>query len=182
MRPDDVLPVDDIAPGRWLVGELTSLGRVRDLVPASYAAHVRVPEGEEWLSPPEEPRAASLWLLRDVLARHTSTPDDCWLTFWEGFLLPRSWRAAPRLRLPHRDHLLFGAGLGDLAAVSEAFGRVGYAEPNLWWPEDRAWVAHWEVDSDAVYVGGSADLRDALLAADLGAEAVAVDDAITIEQ
>ena len=86
MRPDDVLPVDDIAPGRWLVGELTSLGRVRDLVPASYAAHVRVPEGEEWLSPPEEPRAASLWLLRDVLARHTSTPDDCWLTFWEGFL------------------------------------------------------------------------------------------------
>ena len=60
---------------------------------------------------------------------------------------------------------MFAGGLDDLETISEAFGEVGVTPTrHLWWPEDRAWVAHWEVDSDAVYVAGSEELLADLLA------------------
>jgi hypothetical protein len=58
---------------------------------------------------------------------------------------------------------------------------VGYAEPSLWWPEDRAWLVHWEVDSDAACVACSVDVRDALLASALPCHEVDRDDPVTID-
>ena len=37
--------------------------------------------------------------------------------------------------------------------------------PSWWWPEDRAWIVHSEVDYDSTLVAGSTDLADALLGA-----------------
>jgi hypothetical protein len=36
--------------------------------------------------------------------------------------------------------------------------------PNLWWPDDRAWVVASEIDLAWSYLGGSADLVDAVVA------------------
>ena len=175
--PSDVVPVLDLAPATWLRTALTgSGGRVRDLLPTGYAAHVRVPgfDGDPE-GPPVELR------LRDLLAPHTTTPQECWFTFWEGFDVPRSWDLAPRLLLPHREHLVFAGGLADLEVVMEAFGAVGYSAPALWWPRDHAWVAHWEVDSDAVYLACSRAALADLVGAGIGAHEVGVDVAITID-
>lgn len=175
--PSDVVPVHDLAPAAWLRAELTGFeGRVGDILPTAYAAHVRVPEFDgNPGTPPVELR------LREVLAPHTATPEECWFTFWEGFTVPRSWDRAPRLLLPHREHLVFAGGLADLEVVMAAFGDVGCSTPALWWPRDRSWVAHWEVDSDAVYVACSREASAHLLEAGIGAHEVGVDDAITID-
>ena len=175
--PSDVVPVHDLAPVAWLRAALTgSSGRVRDLLPTAYAAHVRVPgrDGDP-ASPPVELG------LRDTLVPHTTTPHECWFTFWEGFEVPRSWDRAPRLLLPHREHLVFAGALAELEVVMAAFGEVGYDAPALWWPADRAWVAHWEVDSDAVYVACSRAALADLVVAGIGAHEVGLDDAITFD-
>lgn len=38
-----------------------------------------------------------------------------------------------------------------------------YASPNLWWPDDRAWIVLTEVDGYSTYVGGSRPLVHDLL-------------------
>ncbi|MEA3218698.1 MAG: hypothetical protein QOJ19_4854, partial [Acidimicrobiia bacterium] len=35
--------------------------------------------------------------------------------------------------------------------------------PNLWWPDDRAWIVATEVDFAWTYVGGSSELIEELL-------------------
>ena len=41
---------------------------------------------------------------------------------------------------------------------------VAYQSANLWWPEDRAWCVHTEIDFNTTYIGGSQGLIDAILA------------------
>ncbi len=54
----------------------------------------------------------------------------------------------------------------DLMRVASRWREEGFVQsPSWWWPEDRAWVVHSEVDYDSTLVAGSADLADALLAA-----------------
>ena len=41
-----------------------------------------------------------------------------------------------------------------------------YRSANLWWPKDRAWCVHTEIDLNTTYVAGSQGLIDALLASE----------------
>ena len=43
---------------------------------------------------------------------------------------------------------------------------VTYQSANLWWPEDRAWCVHTEIDLNTTYIGGSQRLIDAILASE----------------
>ncbi len=180
MHPGDLVPQTDLSPAAWLseqsTGYVTTVG---DFLHPAYDAYVRVPRSLGAYSDPEQ--RPTLLPLRDVLAHYTSTPQRCWFTFWDGFRLPRAWRSAPRLGLPARPQLLFAAGLANLEVVNEAFGRVGYPDPTLWWPHDRSWVAHWDVDSDAVYVACTQAAAAELIAAGLDAELVSMEDEVTIE-
>jgi hypothetical protein len=47
------------------------------------------------------------------------------------------------------------------------FGERWFQSPNVWWPDDRAWLVHTEVDYHSTYVGGSRSLVEELLASDL---------------
>jgi hypothetical protein len=40
---------------------------------------------------------------------------------------------------------------------------LGFYSPSLWWPDDRAWFVHTDVDARSTYIGGSEALIDALL-------------------
>jgi hypothetical protein len=65
----------------------------------------------------------------------------------------RDW---PRVRLPHRDYLLFRGSIGEA---------VGWQDgPNLWWPDDRAWCIASEIDLPHTYIGGSTELVADLIA------------------
>ncbi|MFG3252942.1 hypothetical protein [Streptomyces sp. NPDC048172] len=84
---------------------------------------------------------------------------------------------APRLELPHRDHVLFTGPVGAVRQVGVGLGRPYANEfregPHLWWPTDRAWVVATDIDLDSTYMACSAALAEALLSG-AGPEAVAV--------
>lgn len=59
---------------------------------------------------------------------------------------------------PGRSYLLFTGPVEIAARILQTWGQA----PNLWWPEDRAWFVHTEVDGFDSYVGGSRALVDEL--------------------
>ena len=88
--------------------------------------------------------------LAEVLRRFTATPDDCWFCLWEGYdlqgtplttpggpsvprpdPLPSAVRNGPRVRLPHRDYLLYSGTVEDVVApvpsVNPSFSQTGYS-------------------------------------------------------
>ncbi len=146
----------------------------------------RWPGGDPSIS---ELEAASLAALCEILAGHTTTPQECFFgisTIHGG--VEESLPDAPLLRHPYRD---FAILLGPLAAAGEieientegttaliAVGEGTGSEappdfepehggwgqaPNLIWPQDRAWFVATEFDFDSTLVGGSRELIDAIL-------------------
>lgn len=64
--------------------------------------------------------------LRDVLARHTETADQCWFGLWHGFgSSPSDWAGAPTFRLPGREYLLFTGSLASVVDLSSEFHHAG---------------------------------------------------------
>ncbi|MGY1635283.1 hypothetical protein ACI78V_01355 [Geodermatophilus sp. SYSU D00742] len=107
--------------------------------------------------------------LADVLARHTTTPEDCWFGVWAGF--GTIVADEPTLALPGREHWLLRGPVG-LAAANLA-PEPSEQSANLWWPADRAWFVATDIDLVTTYVGGSRACVDDVLAAE-GIEAAEV--------
>jgi hypothetical protein len=50
---------------------------------------------------------------------------------------------------------------GSVSDLGEPLGRPSCGSPNLWWPDDRAWVVSTEIDLDTSFLAGSSDcIRD----------------------
>jgi hypothetical protein len=73
----------------------------------------------------------------------------------------RVLHATPTFGTPERQYFLMS---GPLAAASTLTDSAGGRSPNLWWPDDRAWLVSTEVDDLTTYVGGKASMIDALVA------------------
>jgi hypothetical protein len=140
--------------------------------------------------------------LAAVLRRHTATPDPGWFCLWEGNgsfwsgshgpLLPPDARreeiernradaeaqdrllaATPRVEAYARRYFLFRGPL-DAACSFEPGG--SYTSPNLWWPDDRAWIVVTEVDGYSTYVGAtSTAIEDVVASPDIEAIDVGLD-------
>ncbi|MEU2065226.1 hypothetical protein [Streptomyces sp. NPDC013455] len=123
---------------------------------------------DEGPTPPPVARA-----LLPVLARHTPAPERCWFGLWHGYGR-WNWDRFPTFGTPGRDEVLLA---GRLADVVSPVALDEFAElPDLWWPQDRAWVVGGDVDLMSTYVGGTPELiADLLAAADLEAHPVAAD-------
>ena len=98
--------------------------------------------------------------LAAVLARHTSTPEDCWFGLWSGIGSLAS--AGPQLVLSAREYVLV-RGPVDLAAANLA-PEPAEQSAHLWWPADRAWFVATDIDLMSTYVGGTAGFVADLLA------------------
>jgi hypothetical protein len=74
-----------------------------------------------------------LRVLCQILARHTTTPDRCWLTVWEGYgNLPQAWeRTAPRVHQPHRAYYIFQRRLDEVLEFSAQVARIGWDQDPL---------------------------------------------------
>jgi hypothetical protein len=112
-------------------------------------------------------------ILVDVLRSFTGTPDHCWFCVWMGFGGIDFSGAGARVRLPHREYALY-PGPVELALATLETGPPEFASdpsvqpwntqsPNIWWPEDRAWIVATEIDYAWTYVGGSEELIASLL-------------------
>lgn len=92
--------------------------------------------------------------------------------------------AAPRLRLPNRDYLVFSGPLAAVPSLGDRSvdGHLFRQSPNLLWPRDRSWFLGTEIDFDSTLIAGSTALVDAVLAAD-GVEAwpVGPDDSLAYD-
>ena len=150
---------------------------------------------DDW--PDGQPQQGNLSLppllaLCDVLARHTTTPEDCYFALWEGWgqlsggrawvhltsdggdgmqpqpppLLTSREKAAPRVHLPGRDYHLLRGPLSAVAALAQYDGPEMWwtQSPNLFWPSDRAWCVATEIDFDSTLVSGSSEAIRAVLA------------------
>ncbi|MGW1595674.1 hypothetical protein [Streptomyces sp. NPDC002343] len=116
-------------------------------------------------TPPEVAEA-----LLPVLARHTGTPERCWFGLWHGYG-HWDWDRFPTFGTPGREEVLLAGPLAD--AVSPVTLDEFAELPDLWWPQDRAWVLGGDVDLVSTYVGGSPELiADLLASADLEAHPV----------
>lgn len=94
--------------------------------------------------------------LADVLARHTSTPQDCLFGRWDGFGydLPDP-ESPPRLQLRGNHAVVLVRGtVAD--AVRNLAPEPNEQSANLWWPADQAWCVVTDIDRVTTYVGGSA--------------------------
>jgi hypothetical protein len=91
--------------------------------------------------------------------------------------------ALPRLRLPHRDYLLFRGPLRAALDMGWQGSPGGFEpqSPSLFWPADHSWCVSTEVDFDSTLVAGSEDLVNAVLVAPgLDAWPVEPDDDLTV--
>ncbi|MFI5281652.1 MAG: hypothetical protein ACHQ0J_00810 [Candidatus Dormibacterales bacterium] len=143
-----------------------------------------------------EPREGVLSLSQSAalvqrLARHTSTPNECWFCLWDGYGdlhpgsirtltshyvgtgLPRLFRILALKLRPYREPpRRFPSQVRRVKLPEREYfmfkGSVAQAAgwdegPNLWWPEDRAWCVASEIDFPYTYVGGSQDLIDEIV-------------------
>jgi len=174
----DVTPSDDVSAADWIGGRLLPFrdARIGSVIPSGFEAYVRI---EERLG------------LAALLARHTTTPERCWFCLWDGYGNLHGWPAVAylwasddphakpppppppppplresRVRLPHRDYLLFTGAAAEAEGWEEG--------PNLWWPDDRSWCVASEIDLDYTLIGGSRALCAELTRS--GAETVSPDD------
>ena len=130
-------------------------------------------------SPPEGTlNSDALTGLADLLAQHTSTPQQCWFAIWDGYgqlhggasiprtmfvaepLLAPSTLDGPRINAPGRDYFLASGALED---ISDFYVQVGRQSPNVWWPADRSWIVATEIDFCWTYVAGDRAAINAVL-------------------
>jgi len=56
--------------------------------------------------------------------------------------------------------LLFG---GRVTGVDRFIRNGWFDSPALWWPDDRAWFVHTEIDGTSTYVGGARAMIERLV-------------------
>lgn len=130
--------------------------------------------------------------LVEVLRAHTTMPELCWFLMWEGYGWLGGPSDVPHLSVPSaenpfRTYLLYRGALDVRNFEFVAHESVGFAHlrrlgasqaenqalvaqpmpvfqaPDIWWPEDRAWVLGSDTDLDTTYVACSAECAEALL-------------------
>jgi hypothetical protein len=157
-------------PIRWAEVAAWSGGTIHALVQWVPMARPRQPASSAppFLMVPPDGRLppAPLAALCEVLADHTTTPDECYFGIWEGFgWVPAEANRAARLELPERTHLMFHGALSDVREIGSRVGGFFHQEsPSLMFPADRSWFVAAEVDLDSTYLGGSRKLVEAVVA------------------
>ena len=105
------------------------------------------------------------------LTRHLEAKADVYLALWEGFgdEPQRQFPGAARIRTDRRGYVLLQGSIDALGSI-DRFGAVR----GIWWPLDRTWLVHTEIDYHWTFVAGPQELIDAL-AADPALEAIVED-------
>lgn len=181
----DVTPTNAVEKAGWIAGRLHDFEAfdAGSVIPSGFAAYARIDHEREGVLPPAVAQALVKVLLRHTKVPETPLWLAIWDGYGEmngppaivelravnprgpvqkpgpvpGFIHPpRRARNAPRVKLPHRDYLLYRGRPDQVAGWMDG--------PNLWWPDDRAWFVASEIDLPWTYVGGSTALIEDMLA------------------
>lgn len=160
----------DLAPAAWLSEGGQPWRRLVLFGPAGFAAYARLqlppypasPEGsEEDVTHPSGAVSDNdlLQSALDVLARHTTSPEQCYFFLWDGY---GAVLDAPKVEVPNRAYYLLQGALRDYRdSGSDQLWPTG---PAFVWPADRAWCVARDVDSDWAGIGADRAAIDKLVA------------------
>jgi hypothetical protein len=122
-----------------------------------------------------------------LLAGRTADPERCFIATWDGYgsptvvlvaagsapkgkeqapvvPLPPMWESATELRFEYRAFWVAEGPIATVVDTTDRHASFGFQlPPTLFWPADHAWFVATDPDLDSTYVGGSADLIDAIL-------------------
>ena len=102
-----------------------------------------------------------------LLARFTSTPEECHFCLWEGYSdvpLPPAGQRGPLVELPHRRYALLRGSLRDIDAwETDLGGGQPIAPPAFVWPADHRWCFVSDVDPHWAGIGAGPAAIDALV-------------------
>jgi hypothetical protein len=194
----------DLSAADWIVGSDLPWHRLVTLGPAGFAAYARLrflPDPEydgqsendvqlDIDDPAYESRLLTAAL--GVLARHTTTPGDCYFCLWEGWgtvvggqavsvlgshgaaprvtpAFPASVLDGPKVEVPGRAFFLFRGPLsaaGDWGAADLWPGgpERDMPPPAFVWPADHRWCLTNDVDPHWAGIGATRTAVDELLA------------------
>ncbi|MDZ7933063.1 MAG: hypothetical protein U5N21_24775 [Rhodococcus sp. (in: high G+C Gram-positive bacteria)] len=128
-------------------------------------AHPDQREGQADVPYDDRSETEQLAVVVATLARHSTTPGDCYFCVWEGWGGLEVLGAA-RISLPERGAFLFRGPALDLLNWEQALdppGPEGLPIPSFLWPADRAWCIANDVDPHFATIGaGSAAIQDVL--------------------
>jgi hypothetical protein len=102
-----------------------------------------------------------------LLARFTSTSQECYFCLWEGYSdvpLPPAARRGALVEIPHRRYALLHGALHDIDAWETDLGG-GYpiAPPAFVWPADHRWCFASDVDPHWAGIGADTAAIDQLV-------------------
>lgn len=173
----------NISEAQWVDYNLDGLATttVGSLVPTVFDAYARVlypvraSTTQHASSKTIAPWHDQLESIIEVLARHTTTPDECWFAVWEGNTALDDIRdTAPTAAIAGYDYFLLKG------PVSRAADTLEGLSPNLWWPSDHTWCVAQHFDFPCAYLGGSTEtVSDILALAEVESRPVRVNQNIT---
>ena len=171
-----VRPSSDPTAADWLVHADRDWWDLATRGPLGYESYARlrfIPdpthadqrEGEADIPYDERSETDQLAMVVATLAKHTTTPADCYFCVWEG------WgglevHGAARIHLPEREAFLFRGAALDLLRWEQALDppdREGLPIPSFVWPADRAWCIANDIDPHFATIGASSStIKDVL--------------------
>lgn len=149
----EIWPAADADPAKWVLRPQVWWWDLVRYGPPGFDVYVRIAFPEDDAEEPFDVVRAALV----TLASHTNTPDDGYAAVWEGWGANPPTPRAPRVRIPHREMLLFRGrieALRDAPALAWQEPAGTGVPPHLVWPQDRAWCLACEVDEEIEFTVG----------------------------
>lgn len=175
-----VTPSPDASAAAWIPPRLNTAPGLHDpwgvgyFVPEGFEQCLFVDDITEDLDDWWETQKAHTATTAAVAARHTTTPERAYFAVCDVHGYPTSGLTAiPKFANPEdtRAYYLLQGAVASVVDILVPGRRRSdeWRQPDLWWPEDRAWIVCTDVDFWCNYVAGTADLV-ADIAAAVGTE------------
>ena len=167
----------DGTPTRWMTSQSLSWHRLAGRGPMGFEKYARL----LFIPDPQFPgqRTSDIELDRDgpselaqvataldVLARHTSTPNECYFAIWDGWD-SITIASSPNFNIPNRDYWLLRGTLADYEhwnSSNPALWSYGDTpDPAFIFPADHAWCITNDVDPHFATIAASARAVDEIL-------------------
>lgn len=178
-----LIPCTDLSAADWLTAGHLPWAQLVTLGPAGFAAYARLrfipdpvydgqSENDVEIDDDHPSDLTQLHTALSLLAPHTTTPDDWYVAYWDGWgsdAFPAAVLQAPLVRVPHRDYFLLRGRAADLRSPTETWpdhpGLLLPGHPAFVWPSDRAWCVTADVDPHWAGIGADRVAIDELLTA-----------------
>jgi hypothetical protein len=176
-------PCTDLSAADWITTSDRPWDQLIEFGPAGFPAYARLrfipdpayagqSENDVEIDEGAPSETDQLRMALEVLARRTTTPDDCYFCLWEGWGLEGIGAPASRRSLvvvPHRAYLLFHGSVTDLGERGSATRwpgqpKLGWSDPAFIWPADHAWCVANDVDPHWAGIGAPASAIEQLIA------------------